>query len=131
MSESERAENEHTALIAHAHLCLGRMKQEHTDKYDYQVLSELITALETTPHDWSTCLFIMKYRDIFSIVDSALKGDYLPYSIVSTCTDDECAAGITYMLDFPFARYHSKVKDIPEEHEKTKLIYRGVLDLFL
>ena len=54
------------------------MKTEKTDRYDYQVLHELISELRMSPHDWSKTKFIIKYRDIFTLIDVAMKDLVIP-----------------------------------------------------
>ena len=77
------------------------------------MLQEVLTALGSTPHDWSTTNFIIKYRDIFSTTDNALKALSTPIGIIEKYEDDQCAAGITYLLGLSFTRYHTGAKDVP------------------
>ena len=77
------------------------------------MLQEVLTALGSTPHDWSSTNFIIKYRDIFSATDNALKALYIPNGVIEKYADDQCAAGITYLLGLSFTRYHTVAKDVP------------------
>ena len=95
------------------------------------MLHGVISALTETPHDWSDTNFIIKYRDIFSMIDKAIKDVYIPQGIIEKYTDDQCAAGITYLLGKLFDRYHSVIQGSPEEPEEARLNYRGLLDKFM
>ena len=107
------------------------MKTEKTNKYDYQVLHELISELRMSPPDWSKTKFIIKYRDIFTLIDIAMADLVIPEVKVYSCTEDECAAGISYLLDIQFAKYHMKVTDIPAQSENAQLKFRELLHLFM
>ena len=73
---------------------------------------EVLNSVYRQPIDWTETKFIQKNRAIFTIIDLSME-NCDPPNLTGKCTDEECAAGIEYLLGASFSKYHMLVSDMP------------------
>ena len=73
---------------------------------------EVMNSVYKHPIDWTETKFIQKNRAIFTIIDNSMECEDPP-NLNGRCTDEECAAGIEYLLGSSFSKYHVVASDLP------------------
>ena len=76
------------------------------------MILEVLNSVYKHPIDWTETKFIQKNRAIFTIIDMGMENEEPP-NINGRCTDEECAAGLEYLLGSSFSKYHMLASDVP------------------